>query len=244
MTDLGDRMKAYERAARTTLVPRMPILIRIDGKAFHTFTRSYDRPFDARLMNAMEFTTQTLLNDVQGAMLGYTQSDEISLLLQCDSSNETEAWFGGGVQKIASVSASMATAHFNDVILPEGQVAMFDARVWNMPWEDVPNYFIWRHKDWYRNSVSMAARAHFSHKECHGKSVSDMMDMLHSIGKPWQDLSDREKNGRFMVPSRLGALEKEGIVGPDMADNYETCKATIDELRRFEQRRAIQRDSG
>lgn len=204
MTDLGDRMKSYECAARTTLVPRMPILIRIDGKAFHTFTQGLKRPFCEDLNSTMDLTTHRLLEDIQGAILGYTQSDEISLLLQCDAKNESEAWFGGGIQKITSVAASMATAYFNSSWREwNGKTALFDARVWNMPWEDVPNYFIWRHKDWYRNSVSMAARAHFSHQDCHKQSVSDLMDMLHSIGKPWQDLTDRERNGRFFVPGRV-----------------------------------------
>lgn len=245
MTDLGDRMKSYEKSSRTKLVPRLPILIRVDGKAFHTFTRGFERPFDKRLMSAMDATAAKMLEGMQGGIFAYCQSDEISFLLQCDASPQTEPWFGGGVQKIASVAASMATAFFNKSVSEVAPVlngnivtpaAMFDARVWNMPWEDVPNYFIWRHKDWYRNSVSMCARAHFSHKECHGKSVSDMMEMLHSIDKPWQNLSDREKNGRFLIPAKMSDEREwmDSYLSTGMEVVYPQLEAFIRELRRLD----------
>lgn len=200
MTDsLGDRMKLYENTWRQHLVPRMPIIVRVDGRAFHTLMPKInaEKPFDPKVTEAMNWTMVTIACEMQGCLMAYTQSDEISFVLQCDATHETQAWFGGNIQKIASVSASLAAMHFSREI---GCGATFDARVFNLPWEEVPNYLLWRHKDWYRNSVSMAARAIYSHKECTDKSVSDLMGMLYKAGKPWQELSDRNKNGMFYSP--------------------------------------------
>jgi tRNA(His) 5'-end guanylyltransferase len=191
---LGDRMKCYESVSRNFLTRRTPAIIRIDGKAFHTFTKHCIKPFDKYLNGAMVYTMEYLLNNIQGAKLGYTQSDEISILVTDFDTIHTDAWFKYNVQKMCSVSASIATAAFNSYYEYE-RLAMFDARVFNIPEDEVCNYFIWRQKDWERNSLQMLSRAHFSDKELHGKKRADMHEMLHSKGVNWTNLEDRWKNG-------------------------------------------------
>ena len=207
---LGDRMKGYEATSKSKLLRRTPVLIRIDGKAFHTWTKHLngldhslqDSPFSDMMHNCMVATTANLVENMQNAVLGYTQSDEISILLNDWRTLETDQWFGGNVQKIASVAASMATAYFNysyythDAVDPHSPPAMFDARVWNMPKEDVTNYFIWRQQDATRNSVQMLARHYFSHKQLHKKNVSNIQDMLMlEHGVNWNDIDTWKKRG-------------------------------------------------
>lgn len=111
--NLGDRMKTYENVTRTYLTRRTPVIIRIDGKAFHSFTRGFEKPFDSVLVEAMQQTMKYLCENIEGCVLGYTQSDEITLVL-CDYKKLTsQAWFDNNIQKICSVSASMATMVFN-----------------------------------------------------------------------------------------------------------------------------------
>ncbi len=214
---LGDRMKGYESAFKHSLVNRTPVIIRIDGKAFHTWTKQLNvldgelehDPFSSVMNSAMLRTTKALVHNVQNAVLGYTQSDEISILLNDWKTLETDQWFGNNIQKIASVSASIATAHYNAAIryilneYPAGSEftdAMFDARVFNLPKEEVVNYFVWRQQDATRNSVQMLGRHYFSHKEMHKKNVSDIQDMLmekHSIN--WNDCDTWKKRGSCVV---------------------------------------------
>jgi tRNA(His) 5'-end guanylyltransferase len=203
MNDIGDRMKRnYENRAQTHLTRRTPVIIRLDGRAFHTYTRSFSKPFDSTLIWSMQNATQALVHEVQGCVLGYTQSDEISLLV-CDWKTLTsEAWFDYNVQKLCSVSASFATVAFNSSIGVCGgsQWAMFDSRCFNIPGSEVANYFLWRTKDWYRNSVTMYAQSQYSHKELHGKSCGEMHEMLYQKGRNWAtDLNDAEKNGTFVT---------------------------------------------
>lgn len=203
---LGDRMKEnYENRAKTYLVRRMPVIIRLDGKAFHTFTRGLKKPYDEIFHNTMNATMKYLCENIQGCKLGYTQSDEITLLLIDYDTLTTDAWFDYNVQKICSVSASMATMAFNKYLQEEtfeyvdalmvlqdldfekeyldvldgklGQ-AMFDSRCFNIPIEEVTNCFIWRQQDATRNAIQMLGQCNFSHKELHGKSCSDIQDML------------------------------------------------------------------
>lgn len=112
---LGDRMKRYEYVTRTYLTNRVPVIIRLDGKAFHTFTRGFNKPYDTLLMQTMMNTMQKLCTSIQGCVFGYTQSDEITLVLVDYQTIDTDAWFGYNIQKIASVSASMATMEFNRI---------------------------------------------------------------------------------------------------------------------------------
>ncbi len=117
---LGDRMKAYyENRAKTYLTRRMPVIIRLDGKAFHTLTKGLKKPYDEIFHNTMNATMKYLCEHIQGCKLGYTQSDEITLLLTDDDTIDTDAWFDNNVQKICSVSASMATLAFNKFFAEE-----------------------------------------------------------------------------------------------------------------------------
>jgi tRNA(His) 5'-end guanylyltransferase len=235
---LGDRMKNnYENRSKTYLIRRMPVIIRLDGKAFHTFTKGMVKPFDKRLMETMQETTLALCDNIMGCVLGYTQSDEITLVLVDYNNIDTEAWYDYAVQKIASVSASLCTFFFNKIFQkkvyefiklhqkvvdnPEtygeelsesvkklinvyskavNSGAFFDARVFNMPKEEVANCVLWRQQDASRNSVSSLAQAHFSHKELQGKNSSQMQDMLmDKFGINWNNLSTTEKRGTAII---------------------------------------------
>lgn len=195
-TPLGDRMKKYERCSSHYLMPHMPTIIRVDGKTFHSFTRKIGakKPFDQSLRRIFLKTMEMLFDNIQNAAFAYHQSDEISILLKDWPDLNTEQWFGGNIQKIASVSASMATAFFNPQF-PVTQVAMFDARVFQLPPMEVVNYFIWRQKDWERNSLQMLARSCFSQKQLHKKSSAEIHDMLHSLDVNWNDCETWEKSG-------------------------------------------------
>ena len=215
---LGTRMKEYEGVAKTNLIKRTPVIIRIDGKAFHTWTKQLKHfdgglekdPFSDVMNKAMSETTKLLVSNIQNAVLGYTQSDEISILLNDWKTLTTDQWFGNSTQKMASVAASMATAYFNKFIgsflssqplhdsaqFLEATPAMFDARVFNVPKEEVANYFVWRQQDATRNSVQMLGRHYFSHPEMNHKNVSDVQDMLmKTFNVNWNDLATWKKRG-------------------------------------------------
>lgn len=196
-TSLGDRMKVYESQSSRKLLKRTPVILRIDGKAFHTYTRGMS-VFDARMYKSMAITMEYLCNNIQNAVLGYTQSDEISILLKDWDTLTTQPWFGNKQTKVESVSASMATAIFNDCAgrLGMSNMAMFDSRAFNIPTEEVCNYFLWRQQDATRNSIQMAGREHFSHKEMHGKSTNDVQHMLITQKDVnWNDLDTWKKRG-------------------------------------------------
>ena len=223
---LGTRMKTfYEQVPKTRLVRRMPVAIRIDGKAFHTFTRGFQKPFDEVLGNAMVRTMEHLCKNIQGCVFGYTQSDEITLLLIDYQTLDTCAWFDYEVQKMCSISASMATMAFNRYFNEEvnnwyytcpvntskddlfytymksiEKGAMFDARVFNIPKEEVTNLIYWRQLDAARNSVQMVGQANFSHKELQNKTCNMIQDMLHEQkGINWNDFPTRMKRGSCCV---------------------------------------------
>ena len=193
-TTLGDRMKNnYENISRYYLTRRMPVIIRIDGKSFHTFTRGFKKPFDDVFVKTMQDTMKYLCENIQGCVLGYTQSDEISLVLVDYAELTTDAWFGNNLQKMCSVSASMATMAFNKffyINMPADEEnsgtyykalekgAMFDSRVFTIPKEEVCNALIWRQQDATRNSIQSVGQANFSQKELHGKSCNNIQDML------------------------------------------------------------------
>lgn len=212
---LGDRMKDfYEDRTRYKLARRTNTIIRIDGKAFHTYTKGLQRPFDQGLMEDMNRTTEYLCQNIQGAKFGYVQSDEISILITDYDDNDTHAWFDANLQKMASISASLATAEFNRLrlirkmnttvatagsILEQFKHAMFDARVFQIPYqEEVINYFIWRQQDATRNSISSVAQSLYSAKELHGKKTSDMQEMIFQKGINWNDFTPREKRGSII----------------------------------------------
>lgn len=235
---LGDRMKKYEYITRTYLVPRMPVIIRLDGKAFHTFTKGFKRPFDEVLISTMQDTTKYLCENIQGCVLGYTQSDEITLVLVDYKKLNSCAWFDNNIQKMCSIAASMATFAFNRFFVANMNAfyefntnidlteigyhitfseedngkyyeaykkaaekgAMFDARVFNIPKEEVCNCVLWRQNDATRNSVEMVAQAHFSHGILQHKSQSQMQDMLMlEKGINWNDFPVHQKRGSCCV---------------------------------------------
>lgn len=199
---LGDRMKMYESAPRMQLPRRMPVIFRIDGRAFHTYTRGLERPFDPRLHWAMNKTAIELCTQIQGAQLGYVQSDEISILVHNYKRFASSAWFDNSIQKMVSVAAGIASSTFTCLsteIFGEPKAAAFDARCFVIPEAEVCNYFIWRQQDTIRNSVQMMARAKFSHKACDNKSVPALIGMLHDVGIEWDDADWAHRYGRAIV---------------------------------------------
>ena len=201
---LGDRLKSsYENRTRILLPRRTYTVIRIDGKSFHSYTRGCRRPFDENLMADMDSTAATLCDQIAGARLAYVQSDEISLLLTDFASPQSEAWFDGNIQKITSISASIATAHFNKVRGARGinKIALFDSRVFTIPDSmEVENYFVWRQQDATRNSISMTAQAHIPHKDLQGKGCDEMQEMLFQrAGVNRNDMPAGFKRGRCAV---------------------------------------------
>lgn len=216
---LGDRMKNLENIYRGHIIPKIPAIIRVDGRAFHSLTKKYcSRPFDEDFSNAMIETGKTLMKEIQCSKIVYIQSDEISILLDDRDTITTQQWFTGNIQKMVSISACIAAQTFvktffmkrHEFFNQEEQeykfisseelpLVCFDSRVFNIPEDDVMNYFIWRQQDWIRNSVQMYCGASFSHKEMHKKNTSDMQDMLHSVDKNWAtDLAGKWKNGTFL----------------------------------------------
>lgn len=231
--DLDKRMKEfYEQVPKTRLIRRMPVAVRIDGRAFHTFTRSFNRPFDDFLIDCMQQTMKYLCENIQGCVIGYTQSDEITLILVDYKKLNSSAFFDYEVQKICSISASMATMAFNRIFreklqemdreimekawdAPEIELelyktyekalqrgAMFDARCFNIPKEEVANLLWWRMHDATRNSIQMVGQANFSDKELHGKTCNDIQDMLMTQkGINWNDFPTHKKRGSCCIKS-------------------------------------------
>lgn len=199
----GNRMKSYEDAYRTKLPKRMPVIIRIDGKAFHTYTKGMKKPFDTDLTYAMWETCKFLAKNVMGCKIVYTQSDEISLLLTNYDKLTTESWFDNNLQKIVSVSASLATAKFNEVMremYPDKELAFFDARAYVLPQDEVCNYFLWRQQDATKNSISMVAQANFSQRELNGLNGGQLQDKLMlEKGVNWNDIPTWQKRGSCII---------------------------------------------
>lgn len=221
---LGDRMKGYESISKTHLMKRTPVIIRLDGKAFHTFTRGLVKPFDKVMVNTMIDTTYDLCRNIQGCVFGYTQSDEITLVL-CDYQTlETAAWFDYQVQKMCSVAASMCTMYFNknfrywvdhfkstmtdtasnrkylEVLQNKLDKAMFDARCFNIPKEEVTNCVLWRQNDATRNSIQSVGQFYFSHKELQNKTCDEIQEMLFTQkGLNWNNLETNLKRGTAVI---------------------------------------------
>lgn len=197
--ELGDRMKNnYENISRSFLPRRMPMIIRVDGKAFHTLTANMKRPWDDGMIDSMAYTAKYLCENIQNAKLAYVQSDEISILLTDYDRFATEAWFDRNLQKMVSVSSALATLAFNKAIVKHypDKSGVFDSRAFVIPKEEVCNYFIWRQNDASRNSVQMLARVHFSHKQLDNLNNSQIQDKL-MLEKEinWNDVPTHKKRG-------------------------------------------------
>ena len=231
--ELGIRMKTYyEQIPKTKLMRRTPVAIRLDGKAFHTFTRGFEKPFDEVLGNAMRETMKYLCENIQGCVLGFQQSDEITLILVDYRKLNSDAWLDYEVQKMCSIAASMATMAFNKIFhqnftqwkdkifdckdiehanelldaycIAIEKGAMFDARCFNIPKEEVANLIYWRQLDASRNSIQMVGQAYFSHNELQHKSNSNIQDMLmekHQIN--WNDYPTHLRRGSCCIKKLL-----------------------------------------
>lgn len=204
MTDeMGDRMKSYEGIeAGRKLIPLLPIVARLDGRSFSKFTAGLKRPYDERLSRLMVATTKHLVEETN-ALVGYTQSDEISLIMFAPDWKQ-QVWFDGKVQKMVSNLASQASAFFNKRLaehLPEkaNLLPTFDCRVWNVPSKDeAVNAILWREIDATKNSVSMATRHYYSHLEMENQGRAAMMEMLFKKGVNWNDYPPEFKRGSYV----------------------------------------------
>jgi tRNA(His) guanylyltransferase len=208
-------MKAYyEDRMRIFLPRRTYTIIRVDGKAFHTYTKGLKEPFDEGLAEDMDLTACYLCKNIQGAKFAFVQSDEISILLTDFDKIDTDAWFDGNIQKMASIAAGLATAEFNRLrlrrkfnttiatagtILDLFKMATFDARVFTIPCDyEVENYFIWRQKDATKNSISSVALSLYSHRELEGKNGDQKQEMIFQKGINWNDYAPKYKRGRII----------------------------------------------
>ena len=234
-SDLAKRMKDYEMRDRYFLQKRIPVAIRVDMRAGHTFTRGFKRPFDDIFMKSMQETAKYMCENMGNAKFAYVQSDEITIILTDYDTLETDCWFNYRTDKLCSISASMATMAFNKFFernvenyiqncatdyeidglygkgTPEYQLceiyqkaaekgAMFDARCFNIPKEEVTNLIYWRQLDATRNSIQMVGQANFSHKELQNKSCNDIQDMLHEQkGINWNDYPTVCKRGTAII---------------------------------------------
>lgn len=214
----ASRMRGYESVAQSTLMSRTPVIVRVDGKNFSARTRLMEKPFDGRMRQCMEAAAMRLCAEVQNCRIAYFQSDEVSLLLTDFQLLNTETWFGNQVQKVCSVAAATATAGFIEEYIrlfpgPD-RLPVFDARCFNLPREEVVNYFVWRQRDAERNSVSMAAQAHFSHRELQGLDRVQMMDMLvRQRGIDWNDYDAAFKGGQVVIKERASPTV---VIGGDV----------------------------
>ena len=221
---IGDRMKAYENCYRNYLPNGFDVIIRVDGRAFHTLTKNFYKPFDTLFMKSMKDTAAKLCKEIQGVKFAYVQSDEISLWLNYDYENGEQPWFGNNIQKMVSVSASVATLAFNRAFALNvidkmnetdnddeeawqmienydniSDTATFDSRVFILPHEEVANYFLWRVKDMERNSIQMVARSLYSHKELVGKKSADLHELIYQKGQNWNSYPGDMKHGTVIV---------------------------------------------
>lgn len=215
ITEIDVRMKEqYEDRYRIMLPRRTYTIIRVDGRAFHSWTRGLERPYSASLMNAMDNTALALCRELCGAQIAYVQSDEISILLTDFAKIDTHAWFDNNLQKLCSISASIATAAFNQQYLHGHKLAHFDARVFQIPDPtEVANYFVSRQKDATRNSIAMLAQHYCSPKELHGVSCEKMHDKIHEHGDNWANHPVRFKHGGAVVKEMTEPYMKQTKVG-------------------------------
>lgn len=208
---LGDRMREYMDISNIRLIKRTPVIIFVDGRAFHTFTRGMNKPFDDELIIDMWETAKFMCQNIEGAKLAYVQSDEISILLNNYETLNQGAWFDYRVQKIASVAASLATVGFNAGVFTED--VTFDARCFNLDREEVANWFASRQIDWTRNSIQMLAQSKFSQKKLNGKNKDELQEMLfNEFNINWNDLPIHLKRGACIVKNTDGKWIVDGKI--------------------------------
>jgi tRNA(His) 5'-end guanylyltransferase len=190
-------------------MPLLPVLARLDGRAFHAFVRGLNRPFDERLSRLMIETTQFLVRETT-AVVGYTQSDEITLAW-VPAEFDSQVFFDGRVQKMTSTLAALCSAFFNNrlpAFLPaeySQRMPVFDCRVWNVPnTTEAANTFLWRELDATKNSIAMAARTYYAHHEVHERNGSEMQELLFRKGVNWNDYPPFFKRGTFIRRRKVG----------------------------------------
>ena len=206
MGDFGDRMKSYEaQESGRRFIPLLPVYARIDGRCFSRFTKGMERPYDIAMSRAMIDTTKFLVSETH-ALIGYAQSDEISLVW-LQKQYDSEIFFSGKIQKTVSVLASMAAAAFTRICyadkclrsIAERLTPHFDCRAFQLPSKvEAANVFLWREQDATKNAISMAARSFYSHKELHGKTGPEMQEMLWQKGQNFNDYPAFFKRGTFV----------------------------------------------
>ncbi|TVX86040.1 tRNA(His) guanylyltransferase Thg1 family protein [Paenibacillus agilis] len=211
--NLGNRMKGYEDVSRIYLMKRMPVILRIDGKAFHTYTKGLEKPFSDMLAGFFWEASKYVSKEMMGVKVAYHQSDEVSFLLTNYHKLTTESWFDNNLQKMVSVAASLFTYKFNE--LTRGIIdkpALFDCRAFVLPKEEVNNYFIWRQQDASKNSISMVAQSQFPHKSLQGLNGNQMQDKLfNEQGINWNDLPTWQKRGVCITKTQYSKETEQGI---------------------------------
>jgi tRNA(His) guanylyltransferase len=247
---LGDRLKNWEASFEHMAMKGLPLVARLDGRAFHTLTRNMRRPYDTRMQACMRAAAVTLLEDLH-PNVAYTQSDEITVAWNIGSRSKSEYPFGGRIQKLASVLASIATEGFNrafreefhdswyfdSIMNVEEPLATFDCRVFQVPsTDDLLDVFVWREDDAVKNSVTMLAQAHYSHKELHEKSTHDKLQMLESKGVVWGNEPTHFKRGIYLrrIPSARKLTSEELARIPEKhrtdLDGKVVMRSTISEM--------------
>lgn len=256
-SDLANRMKDYEKRNRYYLQKRLPVIIRLDSRAGHTFTKGFKRPFDEIFMKSMQAAAQYLCENIQGCQCAYIQSDEITLLLVDYEKLNTESWFDYRTDKIISISAAMATLAFNKYFTSNAEMyidnfyetwnysdveekyvkvlektikmgLVFDSRVFNLPKEEVTNNFYWRQLDCSRNSIQMVGQANFSHKELQYKSCNDIQDMLMTQkGINWNDFPTYQKRGSCVIKEYYWVDANDGCKYSEVLNRIDGCETDI-----------------
>ncbi len=226
---LGDRMKGhYEDRTRYMLPRRTFTILRADGKAFHSFTRHFEKPYDLTIVAAMNAAMAALCMEAQGAVIGYVQSDEISVVLTDFALVNTDAWFDGNLQKMVSVASSVVTWAFNDALGVTKSRALFDCRAFTIPDPvEVENYLIWRQQDATRNSIQGLAQSQFSANQLHGVGNAQAQDMLMDIGINWNDRPTGDKRGRTAYRSEFGWVIDTEIPVFTADRNYVRSRLTV-----------------
>lgn len=228
---LGDKHKRYEAREDQSIMPGIPVIVRLDGRTFHTFTRGLERPYDGAFSGCMVETAKALVKEMH-ANCGYTQSDEISLCY-LNPDPEKAMMFAGRVQKIVSLHAAYASVKFNKQVSTHLEMKahldpIFDARIYAYPNVALAaESFLWREIDATRNSLAMAAQAQFSQKELEGKGRRAMHEMLLQKGIDWNDYPVFFKKGTYV---RRG-LEPRTLTEEELARTPEKHRPTGPVLR-------------
>lgn len=206
---LGERMKSYEKPWDNSFQNENYVIMRLDGNAFHTYTRKLERPYDYDFVNHMNAVAEAICKKIPGSKFAFTQSDETSILikpLRDENNPDGNTFFSGRVAKISSLSAGLASATLAR-LRPEQEIPLFDARIFSLPTaEEVESYFIWRQRDTIKNSVMSVARSQFSHKKLQGKKRDEVLAELKAHGHDWNEYNDDVKYGRLTQTVKVDSV--------------------------------------